>query len=79
MEVFVLDNIVELLNDELKRRGLTGLESGVGYELHKANGIGLMSPKLSTNSASRMAPPWCWFPWLTATHSSRNTSPYLLD
>jgi type VII secretion integral membrane protein EccD len=40
VEVFV-DNIVELLNDELKRRGLTGLESGVGYELHKANGIRL--------------------------------------
>jgi type VII secretion integral membrane protein EccD len=40
VEVFV-DNIVELLNDELKRRGLTGLESGVGYELHKANGARL--------------------------------------
>ena len=40
VEVFV-DNIVELLNDELKRRGLTGLESGVGYELHKANGVRL--------------------------------------
>jgi ESX secretion system protein EccD len=40
VEVFV-DNIVELLNDELKRRGLAGLESGVGYELHKANGVRL--------------------------------------
>jgi type VII secretion integral membrane protein EccD len=40
VEVFV-DNIVELLNDELKRRGLIGLESGVGYELHKANGVRL--------------------------------------
>ena len=40
VEVFV-DNIVELLNDELKRRGLTGLEPGVGYELHKANGVRL--------------------------------------
>lgn len=40
VEVFV-DNIVELLNDELKRRGLTGLESGIGYELHKANGVRL--------------------------------------
>jgi hypothetical protein len=38
VEVFI-DNVVELLNDELKRRGLTGLESGVGYELHKANGV----------------------------------------
>jgi type VII secretion integral membrane protein EccD len=40
VEVFV-DNIVELLNDELKRRGLSGLESGIGYELHKANGVRL--------------------------------------
>jgi len=40
VEVFV-DNIVELLNDDLKRRGLTGLESGIGYELHKANGVRL--------------------------------------
>jgi type VII secretion integral membrane protein EccD len=40
VEVFI-DNIVELLNDELKRRGLAGLESGVGYELHKANGVRL--------------------------------------
>jgi type VII secretion integral membrane protein EccD len=36
-----LDNVVELLNEELKRRGFTGLESGVGYELHKANGVRL--------------------------------------
>src|SRR5437588_271015 len=40
VEVFI-DNIVELLNDELKRRGLAGLESGIGYELHKANGVRL--------------------------------------
>jgi type VII secretion integral membrane protein EccD len=40
VEVFV-DNIVELLNDELKRRGLAGLEPGIGYELHKANGVRL--------------------------------------
>ena len=40
VEMFV-DNIVELLNDELKRRGLIGLEPGVGYELHKANGVRL--------------------------------------
>jgi type VII secretion integral membrane protein EccD len=40
VEVFV-DNVVELLNDELKRRGLAGLESGIGYELHKANGVRL--------------------------------------
>lgn len=40
IEVF-LDDVVELLNDELKRRGLHGLESDVGYELHKANGVRL--------------------------------------
>lgn len=40
IEVF-LDNVVELLNEELKRRGFAGLESGIGYELHKANGVRL--------------------------------------
>ncbi|OBJ53373.1 type VII secretion integral membrane protein EccD [Mycobacterium asiaticum] len=40
MEVFI-DNVVELLNDELRRRGVSGLEPGVGYELHKANGVRL--------------------------------------
>jgi type VII secretion integral membrane protein EccD len=40
IEVFI-DNVVELLSDELKRRGLSGLKSGVGYELHKANGVRL--------------------------------------
>lgn len=40
IEVFI-DNIIELLNDELKRRGLNALESGVRYELHKANGVRL--------------------------------------
>ena len=40
IEAFI-DNVVELLNDELKRRGLKGLEPGVGYELHKANGVRL--------------------------------------
>ncbi|CAM2969114.1 EsaB/YukD family protein [Mycobacterium intermedium] len=40
IEAFI-DNVVELLNDELKRRGCHGLEAGVGYELHKANGVRL--------------------------------------
>ncbi|ORA12344.1 type VII secretion integral membrane protein EccD [Mycobacterium asiaticum DSM 44297] len=40
IEVFI-DNVVELLNDELRRRGVSGLEPGVGYELHKANGVRL--------------------------------------
>ncbi len=37
VEVFV-DDVVELLNDELKRRGLPGLESSLAYELQRANG-----------------------------------------
>jgi type VII secretion integral membrane protein EccD len=40
IEVFI-DNIVELLGDELRRRGLNGPQPGVGYELHKANGVRL--------------------------------------
>lgn len=40
IEVF-LDNAVELLSEELKRRGLGGLDAGAGYELHKANGVRL--------------------------------------
>ena len=38
VEVFI-DDAVELLNDELRRRGLGGLECDDGYELHKANGV----------------------------------------
>ncbi len=40
VEVFI-DEVVELLNDEFKRRGLGGLQSDAGYELHKANGVRL--------------------------------------
>jgi type VII secretion integral membrane protein EccD len=40
VEVF-LDNIVELLNDDLKRRGAVALDSGVAYELQRANGTRL--------------------------------------
>lgn len=40
IEVFI-DDVVDLLNDELKRRGLGGLDADVGYELHKANGTRL--------------------------------------
>ncbi len=40
IEVF-LDDIVELLDDELQRRGATRLDSDVGYELHRANGTRL--------------------------------------
>ena len=40
VEVFI-DNIVELLNEELKRRGVAGLDPGVAYELNRANGTRL--------------------------------------
>lgn len=40
VEMFI-DNIVELLDEELKRRGLPGLDLGMGYELHKSNGVRL--------------------------------------
>lgn len=37
IEVF-FDNVVELLNEDLRRRGLPGLDSGAAYELQRANG-----------------------------------------
>lgn len=37
VEVF-FDNAVELLSDDLRRRGAPGLDPGVGYELLRANG-----------------------------------------
>jgi type VII secretion integral membrane protein EccD len=40
IEVF-LDNIVELLNDDLKRRGGTALDAAGAYELQRANGTRL--------------------------------------
>ena len=40
VEVF-LDDIVELLNDDLKRRGAAAFDTGVAYELHRANGTRL--------------------------------------
>lgn len=40
VEVFI-DNVVELLNEDLKRRGATGLDSGLAYELQRANGTRL--------------------------------------
>lgn len=36
-----MDDIVELLNEDLKRRGVPAFEPGVSYELHRANGIRL--------------------------------------
>ena len=36
-----LDNIVELLNEDLRRRGASGLDPAVAYELHRANGTRL--------------------------------------
>ena len=40
VEVF-MDNIVELLSDDLKRRGASPLDSGMAHELHRANGTRL--------------------------------------
>lgn len=40
VEVFI-DSIVELLSDDLKRRGAAGLDSSVAYELRRANGTRL--------------------------------------
>jgi type VII secretion integral membrane protein EccD len=40
VEMFI-DDVFELLNDELRRRGLNGLDSGLGYELNRANGTRL--------------------------------------
>lgn len=40
VEMFI-DDVVELVDDELKRRGHTGLDADVGYRLHKADGTRL--------------------------------------
>ena len=40
VEIF-LDNIVELLNEDLKRRGAAPLDTGIAYELQRANGTRL--------------------------------------
>lgn len=40
VEVF-LDNVVELLSDDLKRRGAPALDTGTAYELQRANGTRL--------------------------------------
>ncbi len=40
VEMFI-DDVVELLNDELRRRGLNGLDPGIGYQLNRANGTRL--------------------------------------
>ena len=73
VEVFV-DNIVELLNDELKSRGLTGLESGVGYELHKANGVRLDVTKTLDELGVEDGATLVLMPAARAILSSRNTS-----
>lgn len=44
IEVF-LDNIVELLNEDLRRRGAVPLDVGVAYELQRANGTRLDATK----------------------------------
>lgn len=44
IEVF-LDNIIELLNEDLRRRGAVPLDAGVAYELQRANGTRLDATK----------------------------------
>jgi len=40
-----MDNVVELLSSDLKRRGVTTLDAGMSYELHRANGTRLDATK----------------------------------
>ena len=40
IEMF-LDDVVELLTNELRRRGLTGLDPAIAYQLNRANGTTL--------------------------------------
>lgn len=40
VEAFI-DGIVELLSDDLRRRGSDGIDATIGYELHRANGTRL--------------------------------------
>ncbi|MBU3750975.1 MAG: type VII secretion integral membrane protein EccD, partial [Mycobacterium sp.] len=44
LEVF-LDNVVELLSDDLKRRGAPPLDAGTAFELQRANGTRLDATK----------------------------------
>ena len=56
-----LDDIVELFDAELKRRGLSGLEN-VAYELHLANGTRLDITKKPGRTGVRTAQRSCSFP-----------------
>lgn len=40
VEAFI-DSVIELLSDDLRRRGSDGLDTTTGYELHRANGMRL--------------------------------------
>lgn len=44
VEVFI-DSIIELLDEDLKRRGAAALDSGIAYELQRANGTRLDATK----------------------------------
>lgn len=44
VEVFI-DNVIELLDEDLKRRGAAPLDTGVAYELQRANGTRLDATK----------------------------------
>ena len=52
IEAFI-DNVVELLNDELKRRGLNFLDLASATNYTRPTGCGWMSPRPSTSSGSK--------------------------
>lgn len=73
VEVFV-DDIVELLDDELKRRGQAGLELGIGYELQRANGTRLDVTKTLDELGVEDGTTLVLAPAVEGTPSSRSTS-----
>ena len=73
VEVFI-DNVVELLNEELKRRGVAGLDPGVAYELDRANGTRLDVTKTLDELGVEDGATLVLVPAGTASPSSRSTS-----
>jgi hypothetical protein len=55
VEVFI-DSAVELLTEDLKRRGVDALDSDIGYELHRANGTRLDIAKTAKDDLARRYP-----------------------
>ena len=63
VEVFI-DNVIELLDEDLKRRGAAPLDTGWPTNCNVPAELGSTPPKTLDGSASGMVPPWCW-PLLT--------------